>query len=89
MRNLSNTNPQQPRKSCMQELVIEKKLQKRGKGFCSKNMQIDLSSWKSNVIYKRSIPIEEDQKPKRGNLRGKLHSKRGNLKGKLHLIITN
>ena len=44
---------------------------------------------KSKLNYKRSILIEEDWKPKRGNFTGKLHSKRGNLKGKLHLIITN
>ena len=49
----------------MQEPVIEKKMQRRGKGFCSDSMQMVLSGLKRKLNYKRSILIEEDQKPKR------------------------
>ena len=75
MKDLSNTNPQQPRKSCMQEPITEERKKGRGERIALRICKTILSNWKeNNENYKRSILEEEDQKPNK-NLRAKLQLK--------------
>ena len=64
MKDLSNTNPQQPRKSCMQKTCHrggkEKEGQRIALQICTQWLRIEK---KNNSNYKRSILEEEDQKP--------------------------
>ena len=55
----------------MQELVTKKKKKRRGKGFALKICKLYYQTERMNEIYKRSILIEGDQKPRRETLRGK------------------
>ena len=55
----------------MQELVTEKKKQRRGKGFALRICKLYYQTERIKNIYKRSINKEGDQKPKRETLRGK------------------
>ena len=63
MKDLSNINPQQPRKSYMQEPVTEERKQKGGQRIALKICKLYYQAEKNNNNYKRSILIEEDQKP--------------------------